>query len=348
MKNKAILKNRKSQITVFIIIGIILLSISALTLYMTDKLKVDQTKAIFGEVAEVPYEMEPLKVYIEQCLKKTTIPGVYYLAFKGGDFTPLKNESVITENFEVSYGVYGGENTLPSVDDLSYQISSYIEVNLDNCIDDFNSFKSQGLEITAEQPKATTLILEEQVGVKLEYPVTLTREGTSTSASEFMSFIPIRLGYLLAVANIVANNRINNPNNLDLALLSAQGPKITMAPVNKRSMLFSLHDPESNIDNAPFVFMFGAKLPENSAPRLDFIPDKIILLGESFSFDVNATDYENDKLVYFDSSDIFDINQDTGIISFTPAEPGTFNFEIKVVDTEGVFDEEEVQYIVRE
>ncbi len=54
-----------------------------------------------------------------------------------------------------------------------------------------------------------------------------------------------------------------------------------------------------------------------------------------FTYDINATDEENDTIYYYDNSSLFEINNLTGLINFTPsyAQVGIYSIEIIINDT---------------
>jgi len=73
----------------------------------------------------------------------------------------------------------------------------------------------------------------------------------------------------------------------------------------------------------------------NNAPVLGSIGNQIVTEGELFTFDVNATDPDNDTLTYSANTTIFIINNSTGIINFTPtiAQVGNYSINISVNDS---------------
>nr|MBA4404660.1 hypothetical protein [Nanoarchaeum sp.] len=75
----------------------------------------------------------------------------------------------------------------------------------------------------------------------------------------------------------------------------------------------------------------------NDAPTFSSIPDQNIRYPAIFSYDVNASDEENNTLSYYDDTIIFDINTNTGLINFTSSEGvvGTYTINITVNDSLG-------------
>ncbi len=71
-------------------------------------------------------------------------------------------------------------------------------------------------------------------------------------------------------------------------------------------------------------------IPENQPPVLDSIPDFIINQSDFFTYDVNATDPDNDTLEFGDNTTMFEINNETGVISFTPYQQDVGNHSVLI------------------
>ncbi|RLE37980.1 hypothetical protein DRJ17_05345, partial [Candidatus Woesearchaeota archaeon] len=82
----------------------------------------------------------------------------------------------------------------------------------------------------------------------------------------------------------------------------------------------------------------------NDAPSLSAMPETLNLTEDvAFFYQVNATDADiihGDSLMFDDNTTLFNINQTTGIISFTPnnSDVGVYSVNISVVDTTGSID----------
>ncbi|VVC00308.1 Uncharacterised protein [uncultured archaeon] len=73
----------------------------------------------------------------------------------------------------------------------------------------------------------------------------------------------------------------------------------------------------------------------NTAPIIEKIAGQRADAGKEFVLQVRATDMENDKLAYSDDSNLFDINSDTGLISFVPNRAVAGNHAIKISVSDG-------------
>jgi hypothetical protein len=87
----------------------------------------------------------------------------------------------------------------------------------------------------------------------------------------------------------------------------------------------------------------------NDAPELEFIGELIATEDQPFYHQVNVTDVDSgDTLSFYDDSELFDIDLNTGVISFTPSntDVGTYTVKITVSDYEGLTDYESITFRV--
>ena len=90
-------------------------------------------------------------------------------------------------------------------------------------------------------------------------------------------------------------------------------------------------------------------LDVNEAPLLSYIGPQIAVENELFTLDIDATDPENNTLIYNSSTTLFTINNETGLINFTPilSQVGNYTINITVFDG-GLYDNEVISFrIVR-
>ena len=76
---------------------------------------------------------------------------------------------------------------------------------------------------------------------------------------------------------------------------------------------------------------------DNQAPVITPIPDTIVTAGETFNYNVNANDLDGDGLTYSlttNPSTNMTINEDSGVISWTPTAVGSFEVTVEVSDGE--------------
>ena len=65
-------------------------------------------------------------------------------------------------------------------------------------------------------------------------------------------------------------------------------------------------------------------------PEIELIPDQQAYTYVLFSYQVNASDTDNDILTYYDNTTLFNISSITGLISFTPTADNIGNYSINI------------------
>jgi len=123
---------KKSQVTIWIILGIILLAvIGGIILIKTTMFK-SGLEGARERAIRIPQQLVPIKDFIDNCLEKTTLGGVLFIASRGGYFDLPNN---YFKSFPTtSYWIYKGKNKSPNLDILKVELSKYIENQLDYCL----------------------------------------------------------------------------------------------------------------------------------------------------------------------------------------------------------------------
>jgi len=83
------------------------------------------------------------------------------------------------------------------------------------------------------------------------------------------------------------------------------------------------------------TFTITVSAPPNQAPVIALILDASVILGETFNYTVNATDPDGDDLTYSLTANPFTnmaIDQNSGVISWTPATIGSYEVTVEVSD----------------
>jgi len=215
---------RKGQITVFIVIAIVLLFSTALVLYIRNQVK--EYEPQIEEIAEVPLELQPVKNYVETCMKEVAEDGLVLVGRQGAQMY-LDNFDLITptidpnnadvlmlgENSFLPYWFYQSRNGIDQLripeSHISYdgdgsvedQFNTYMNDNLLECINDFQDFEEQSIEVQPQgQVSARTTVNEDDVTIIITYPLKVTVGEQVSDMSNFITKIPVRLGKILRLA----------------------------------------------------------------------------------------------------------------------------------------------------
>lgn len=243
-------KKRKAQVTVFIILGIII--VAGILIFFF-------TKQETAKKQEIPPETQPIYSFVEECIRQTGIEGVYAVG-KGGGYRNNYCEECKEDSVSVYY--YIGKNNMPTKGVIQDEISNYIKEKIPNCINNFKNFPDY--QIKQEEIKPQVTILDNNVIINAEYPILITKEKT-TSFSEFKDIeIPIRLGLIYdSVKNIIDSQVQSNADALCLSCLEYMTDKnnlsVTLEDHPTELFFIKIIDNNTKINNMPYEFIYGEK-----------------------------------------------------------------------------------------
>jgi len=213
------MKGKKSQVTLFIIIGILI----ALSISFVFYIKTRQTKKVETEhiIKEVPLEAKPIKEFVENCIRDIAIEGLKKIGMNGGyislDTTyTLRNLRIDKNNinpteydaFSFSKGNYlpywwylksnnkcldnkeeceVSTANIPSLEEIENQLNIYISQNLKRCLNNFDKFKKQGFvfEGTNNKVQVSTIIADKDVVFDVMYKFKVKKQGQEYEFKDF-------------------------------------------------------------------------------------------------------------------------------------------------------------------
>lgn len=228
---------KRSQVSIYIILGLILLVLMMLFMFLreTESEKKGQTSPY---VDEVPSTYKSIQNYVLGCVEDVSIEAVKRAGEHGGyvnisnpDYSPhiLQDSDIPTEsdyinmgreNHPVPYYWYlKSENTcmncevsnenIPSIEEIEKQLGMYVDKNIDQCLVDLRSYKNQGYVVEKEEPETDVNIVEGKVIVQTKYPMSLSYNNTATVDIEDFG-VDLHVPFLKAY-------------NLSLSITSKQG-----------------------------------------------------------------------------------------------------------------------------
>lgn len=337
---------KRGQITLFIIIGIILLVMIGLVLFTEKEVKVKDVP--------IPADIKPVKLYVENCIQSVGPFGLYLIGMQGGFIEPSPI-AIRTHYSEIAYAYYEGVEILISLPRIGSQFSKYIENQLPTCINNFEAFKE--FDITAGEIKANTIFTEKDTIVNVKYPLTIKKGDSITELSDFSATFPIRLKKIYNDVRTIVDKELDNPEQIDITYLQETGMDSAILPINEDTIVYILVDNESRLENVPYTFMFANKFKlediggiiTEHAPVLEPIADFSSTVDEEFSYKLKATDEDNDELTFFAYS-FLDVAVEDDLLRFTPTEDdiGVNFIKIDVEDTTGLTDSLIVKVTVSE
>lgn len=232
-------EGKRGQITIFIIIGLILLVSASIVIYVTTVKKIE----VVDEVV-VPPEVKPVYDYVTNCLIEIGSQGLLFIGTQGG-YIDLNPERVDTRDitltpsayikmdptntFKLPHWFYDGEDRTPTLEFMQKELADYVNSQLQSCLNNFDDFRP-AFEVTElRSPRLTSVLTDKDVVLRLDYPIEIKQGDKTTEHSEFIAHIPVRLKKMwnLAKSILEVENEGKFFENLTIDLM-ALSPNIPM------------------------------------------------------------------------------------------------------------------------
>ena len=260
-------EQKRAQITIYIILGIVILMSFALLFYARTSYV---ERMMVREVTQIGSFDAPVRSFVESCIKQVAVEGAYYIASQGGYYTlPSDHFGVAMQGQELmmGYGYRSHQDVMISRTIMQEEYEDYIGANLNQCTADFASF--QDYEISEKTPEVNIDLGEDSAVVSVNYPLTIRKGDTETKISEFQDIVvPVRMGRLYEIVKTLINYAQQypqrGPNLSYLAALANENIKVYYG-WSSNALYYIIIDLESSvqsgsvisspdISNRPFLF----------------------------------------------------------------------------------------------
>ncbi len=322
---------KKAQITVFIIIGIIMLLGVILSVVYFKYTSERAVVSIEDKTTKIAAEFLPVKTYTESCIKKVAEDGIIFVGRQGGYFNLPEAYYGTGLGYVTAY--YVPELGMPSQEKIEQEIAAYIDANLGDCLRDYRAFKEIGYDVEHDKSETNVTIMKGQVNVYVRKNVKLKLRDVYGEQDSFLEQINFDMKHVIDSVRMLYEEHKKDETKIPISALTNIGLKqgyyyeILYANVDEEANFDVLLDfvfPDKLIRDEPYLFMFaarykwptlvGAGFP--SSPEIAPIPNLNATVGEFFPpYQIQVTSGENVKfrLMY----GIVDVSQ-SGLITYTP------------------------------
>ena len=208
---------KRSQVTLFIIIGLFILVTLALILYVR----------ITADPGPGVEKKDPVKRYVEECTKQVTEDALARIGMQAG-FVTLDKAAIVEDNVLVSgsvgmpywfYQDHSGfdRSEMPMLEksyegdtSIESQLEHYIGENLQDCLAGFSVFEAQGTEVAEMgilEPDA--IFTEESVEIQLDYPLRIYEGQGMRTEDDYHVSIPVRLKKVYELAKSIRDHEMS-------------------------------------------------------------------------------------------------------------------------------------------
>lgn len=224
---------KKGQLTVFIIIGLILLISIGLVTYLTTQQVVKPVE----EETIVPEDVRPVHEIVQSCANDIAKEGLGLLGLQGGfiqlpgiiDRTPSAYVPLDSANqFKVPLWYYEGEDRTPSLGFMEREIARHVNQQLKDCTDDFASLADRFAIAEEGNVTTKTVIADDTIILRITWPLAVSSGGRTTRLQDFIVRMPVRLKQMweLANATLAKENEHTFFENVTIDLMAADSDNI--------------------------------------------------------------------------------------------------------------------------
>ncbi|MFA6974230.1 MAG: hypothetical protein WC238_05895 [Parcubacteria group bacterium] len=193
------MKSKKGQLTVFIIIGIVIVASVVLFFVLRNSLS----------VTNIPADLQPAYRKLVSCIEDETNIGVSVLESQGGyielpEFQPGSEYMPFSSQLDflgtpVPYWYYVSGNGIekqqvPSKRDMEKQLENFIEGRIREC--DFEEYYQQGMEINQGEPRARVSVTESKIVITLAMNTEFKKNEESAFVATYKTEVSSALGRL--------------------------------------------------------------------------------------------------------------------------------------------------------
>ncbi|MDD4878703.1 MAG: hypothetical protein PHO02_06765 [Candidatus Nanoarchaeia archaeon] len=252
---KPMLNPKKGQVTIFIIVGIILVVAITMGIILRKDIAQKIQDVKISQSTALQQEVDLARPFVEDCLQSSAENAVLKVVAKGGYNAP--RNSVEYDYYTVPIYFNKGKETVPSMQNIASEIALAIKNEVPSCA----NFKAAGMPVKAvKRPEVSISVGKKIITVDMEWPLTVGNEQESATISEFSASIPadIESPYEYTMALYNQQKAIKVLSLIDLARLAKQNNFILHFDMaDNDAMVYLLTFNRTIIQRQPLVYTFG-------------------------------------------------------------------------------------------
>ena len=247
---------KRGQITLFVILGMIVIGAVALGFYLRQQTASKEVAEEAAGLSTLPPDLAELREEIDGCAKLVSDEALYLVGQQGG-YSLAPDDAIVSGDYSIALGVASGARTLASEDTLKSEIASYVESFLPECV---NYASYQDLEIF-DQPAETSVNLnDEKTDLKIEYKVTAQKDGNTYNLFEpYEVELPLRVKKVYESSSKIADEIASSPKDFDVAKVLSYGMDVDVNNLGNGFMVILVKDKKHDMEKN-YEFQFGVAL----------------------------------------------------------------------------------------
>ncbi|MDD5253835.1 MAG: hypothetical protein PHG05_01880 [Candidatus Nanoarchaeia archaeon] len=226
--------SKRGQVTLFIIIGIIIVVIVGLLLIFKGQIQ--------KEITKTPEEFNQIPENIQNCLEMIGNDALYEVLFYGGQYPDIKNN---VEGF-----AYLKDYT--TIKEIEESLNKYVEYNIDYCVD------LTGYEVERGNP-AAEFTIDDKVNVNFRYPLKVIKDDkTYEIDEEYLAEFDARVYEMYNLGKIISEESKKPEFCISCIIDSAtqKDLRVEVAELDKNTLII-IYDDSFMYDMESLKFVFA-------------------------------------------------------------------------------------------
>lgn len=226
---------KRGQITIFIIIGLIILLSAAVVMYFYQQ----RVTAPIKKTVAVPEDVKQIYDYVTECTSQISKEGLIMMGTQGGF---IEVPQIIARNYnahipgdpagftKTPLWYYEGEDRTPSLEYMQKTLAQHVKNNLPECINNFEAFKQRYKVTQKSEILPVVSFTDEETIILLKWSLEIETPDRTTDLTEFVTShaVKIKKMYELAKKTMEEENKQAWFENLTIDLM-ASNPEIPIA-----------------------------------------------------------------------------------------------------------------------
>ena len=265
---------KRGQVTVFIILGVIILLSAISFFFLKDYMTTEQIKQDEADTLELSLNADKVKSEVNWCIDRTAKDAVITLGYYGGKddlVGPFFDEEV----FDANYLYYLGEKQTSSIDDMEVILSGMMTEQLPKCFEKFESLKkinvneevvnfgliAESFQVEKGKVNSSVVIDSGVVNFNINWPIKINFKDKVKEIEQFPNTrLNIELNRMGLFLEEFMEKLKERPYLIDAIYLLEQNYSTDVSLFNNDTYVFLITDNSSIVDYEPLRFLFASKV----------------------------------------------------------------------------------------
>ncbi|MFT4344155.1 MAG: hypothetical protein ACMXYE_05420, partial [Candidatus Woesearchaeota archaeon] len=270
--NKLSNKKIKSQISIFIIFGSLLILLIFLFIVIlnlqTPAVDDFQRTALAQDINE-----RTLQTYAMHCLEETALPLLDTIAKQGGTLNQTDLDRFHREYYEQKYrtlcvsqeGAQYCVNRILTREAMEKEIEQAILNTINECLN-FDFLEERGITVITGDKDIDIRIAHESVGISFTHPISIIEENAETRSTEFYISIPHPLGMMHLLVNDIINAETSKGYfDKDSWMIAQKMQFFIKKHTPYPYVLYEIHERNPPQGKEPRIFSFGLQMEDKAS-----------------------------------------------------------------------------------